>query len=165
MRLRLILLRHAKSDWTTAAQTDHERPLNKRGRKDAPVVAARIVEQGWLPDRVVSSDSTRTRETYERMQDCFQPPPAVAFLATLYHAGPRELSDALADIPDHVSTVMAIGHNPGWQEAVHWLSGEFVSMTTANAVLMSVDADSWPEGMGRAGFWVVEEIIRPKDDA
>ncbi len=165
MQMRLILLRHAKSDWGTDAQTDHERPLNKRGRRDAPAVAKKIVEKGWLPQWVISSDSTRTCETYERMRDCFEPQPTVLFLKSLYHSGPDELSFALADVPADVSPVMAIGHNPGWQEAVHWLTGEFVSMTTANAVLVSVDANTWPAAMGRAGFWTIEDIIRPKDDA
>ncbi len=163
MQLRLVLLRHAKSDWGSGAQSDHERPLNKRGRKDAASVAAKIVKVGWQPQWVVSSDATRTRETYGLMRDIFRPEPSVVFLESLYHAGPQALANALADVPDHVSPVMAIGHNPGWQEAVQWLSGEWVTVTTGNAVLMTVDAESWPDAIGRAGFWSIVQVIRPKE--
>lgn len=163
MQLRLILLRHAKSDWATDAQTDHDRPLNKRGRKDAGAVAARIVEEGWQPNWVISSDSARTRETYGLMRKFFDPEPSVTYLKSLYQAGPDALANVLVDIPDGVSPVMAIGHNPGWQEAVHWLCGESIAMTTGNAVLMTVDADSWPDAIGRTGFWSLVKVLRPKE--
>ena len=78
---RLIVMRHAKSDWGTNAPTDHARPLNKRGQRDAPRVAQRLVELDWLPQYIVSSDSTRTRETYELMN-------------SHYHLTPLELPAA-----------------------------------------------------------------------
>ncbi len=67
MTMRLIIMRHAKSDWNSGAASDHARPLNKRGRRDAPRVANRLGELGWQPDYVISSDSRRTRETLELM--------------------------------------------------------------------------------------------------
>ena len=65
MRRRLIVLRHAKSAWDTDAATDHERPLNKRGRRDALRVAEKIAKLGWQPEQVISSDAERTRETWK----------------------------------------------------------------------------------------------------
>jgi phosphohistidine phosphatase len=163
MQRQLVVLRHAKSDWNTDAPDDHSRPLNNRGKKDAPRVARRIAELGWTPEHVVSSDSRRTRETFERMNDEFSSHPQVVFLASLYHAGPRELSFALAEVPDPVTCAMAIGHNPGWEEVVYWLCGESTRMTTGNAALLTVEAKSWPEAMGKAGFWTLVDVIRPKD--
>ena len=167
MQRQLIVLRHAKSDWGTDAPTDHARPLNQRGRKDAPRVAQRICELGWAPPYVVSSDSQRTKETYRRMRDMFTEAlgeePMVQFLDSLYHAGPEALESALADVPDEVSLVMAIGHNPGWQEVVHALTGQAVSMTTANAALLSIEGDNWPAAFNRAGCWELVDVIRPKE--
>jgi len=68
MSKRLIIMRHAKSSWTSGAATDHQRPLNKRGRRDAPRIGARLQHLGWLPDLVIASDSERTRETWQRMK-------------------------------------------------------------------------------------------------
>ena len=93
---RLIIMRHAKSDWDTDAPTDHARPLNKRGRREAPRVAQRLVELNWIPQYIVSSDSARTRETYELMRSAFAVAPHVEFLPMLYHAGPNDLASALA---------------------------------------------------------------------
>ena len=69
MERRLIVMRHAKSSWKSDAETDHLRPLNKRGRDSAPLVAARLVELGWIPEAVYSSDSLRTRETWDGMMN------------------------------------------------------------------------------------------------
>jgi hypothetical protein len=71
MQRRLMIMRHAKSAWSSDVASDHERPLNKRGRRDAPRVGKRLAKLGWVPEFVVSSDSRRTRETWERMQRRF----------------------------------------------------------------------------------------------
>ena len=60
MQRRLMVMRHAKSSWKSQVPTDHERPLNERGRRDAARVGKRLAELGWVPDFVVSSDSRRT---------------------------------------------------------------------------------------------------------
>ncbi len=70
MTRRLIVMRHAKSSWKHAGLTDHQRPLNKRGRKDAPRVARALIERGWTPRRVLSSDAARTRETWAPSTKC-----------------------------------------------------------------------------------------------
>ena len=75
MRRRIIVMRHAKSSWKSGARDDHARPLNKRGRRDAPRIAARLAELGWVPERVISSDSERTRQTWARMEEAFDLPP------------------------------------------------------------------------------------------
>jgi len=159
----LIIMRHAKSDWETDAPTDHARPLNRRGRRDAPRIAKRIAQLGWQPDIVVSSDSQRTRETYQLMTDHFSPDVDLRFLDSLYHAGPHELADVLQQLPDAAVTVLALGHNPGWSEVVYWLTKNSVSMTTANAALCHVPANSWPAALQLAGSWQLDEVLRPKE--
>ncbi len=111
MSLRLVLTRHAKSDWDNPLQSDHERPLNQRGRRAAPLIGRWLVENGYLPDEAFVSDAARTCETWARLSAEFPQPVSTHFEPALYHASPdtmlRVLQTAQGD------TVMMIGHNPG----------------------------------------------------
>lgn len=160
--LRLILMRHAKSSWTSEAATDHARPLNERGRDDAPRIAQRLVELGWAPDHVVSSDSARTQETWARMADTLPAPAEVEFTRRLYHAGIDAFLSVVRDVPDEVGCLLALGHNPGWEEVVEWLCGDPLRLTTANAVLLRHDATDWPGSLSPDG-WTFVDILRPRE--
>jgi len=161
MQRRLMLMRHAKSAWQSQAPTDHERPLNKRGRRDAPRVGKRLVELGWVPDQVVGSDSRRTQETWEQMQKHF-PEVRVRFTRALYMGGPTELRSEVARLSAGVRTVLVLGHNPGWENAVKALSGRDVRMTTANVVLLEGKGATWGEALQRVP-WSVIGVVRPKE--
>ncbi len=163
MTRRLIVLRHAKSAWNTDAATDHDRPLNKRGRRDAPRIGARLAELGWLPDRVISSDATRTRETFERLSSDWREPVDVSFTRALYGAGYREVQSTLGKLDAGVCTAMVIGHNPGWEELVETLTGADHRMTTSNAALLTIEADGWKQAMKRRGCWQLHQLLRPKE--
>jgi phosphohistidine phosphatase len=158
---RLILMRHAKSCWESEAMTDHERPLNKRGRRDAPRIAATIAHMGWLPSLVLSSDSARTKETWKRMCAAFPTEMREVYLPSLYHAGLNELQQEMMDIEDE--TVLALGHNPGWEGALSWLTGESLSMTTSNAALLSHPAASWRDALSSPTTWKLHRLLRPKE--
>ena len=161
---RLIMLRHAKSAWNTNAPTDHDRPLNKRGRRDAPRIGAKIRELGWSPERVISSDSQRTRETWDRMKDEFEPCD-VTFTRRLYHESTAAVLEVLAEVPDSVATVMLIGHNPGWETAIAYLTGKNHRITTCNAALMTLPIVTWSrasEVTGK-GKWTMHHLLRPKE--
>jgi phosphohistidine phosphatase SixA len=163
MKRRLIVMRHAKSSWDSPAETDHDRPLGDRGRRDAPAVAARLVELGWSPEVVLSSDSTRTRETFERMQAVLSPVGRVDFLPSLYHASIEALCQALLTVSDDVRVALALGHNPGWQHAVYWLSGESIEMKTAAAALLECDAADWQSSVAARGRWRLIDTIYPRE--
>lgn len=165
MKRKLILLRHAKSAWDTGAASDHERPLNKRGRRDAPRVAAKLAELGWLPERVYGSDALRSRQTWERMEDALSPKgssPKVKLTEKLYMADVDAIRKQLAKLDDETKVIMVIGHNPGWEEAAEKLTGKKVRLTTCNAVLLSTKADSWNDALS-ASDWKVEQVVRPKE--
>lgn len=110
--MRLLLARHAKSSWKDPSLADHDRPLNGRGRRAAPLVAAALDERGFAPDAVYSSTSRRTRETWELMEPRFGDCPQVEFISELYHASPRTVLDIVAAAPRTVDTLMVLGHNP-----------------------------------------------------
>lgn len=163
MPKRILVTRHAKSSWKSE-EDDHARPLNKRGRRDAPRVAAHLVGLGWVPERVISSDSQRTRETLELMLEVFEPEPEVEFTRSFYLAGPSEVATELRNLPDSVETVMVLGHNNGWEDVVTWLTGEEVLLTTINAALLSWRGEaSWEEALSDAPGWTLHEVVRPKE--
>ena len=165
MKLKLIVLRHAKSAWDSDAATDHERPLNKRGRRDAPRIAAKLAELGWLPEKVYSSDSVRTRETWDRMKEALSPKgssPKVKFTNKLYQAGLDAVRKQIGKGENKTKTIMLIGHNPGWEEAVRSLTGNTIRITTCNAVLLSTKSASWSQALASED-WKVEDVLRPKE--
>lgn len=109
---RLLLARHAKSSWSDIGLTDHDRPLNGRGRRAAPIVAAALDGRGFIPDIVYSSTSRRTRDTWTLMEPRFGGLPRVEYLPELYHASPRAVLDVVAGAPRAANTLMVLGHNP-----------------------------------------------------
>ena len=162
MNRRLILMRHAKSSWKTGPSNDHDRPLNGRGRRNAPLVAARLFELSWIPELVCSSDARRTRETWEHMQPAFGDTPIdVYFTSELYLAGLPELQALASEWDPALETVLVLGHNPGFESALQKLSGVPDQMTTANAALLAGSGESWAASLG--GVWSLVELIRPRD--
>ena len=107
MTCRLILMRHAKSDWGSPGLPDHERPLNRRGATDAPAIGAWLRARGYLPDDVLCSTAVRTRETLAGLG--IDAP--AQFVPALYHANPETMLDLLHKATGR--TVLMLGHNPG----------------------------------------------------
>jgi phosphohistidine phosphatase SixA len=161
MSKRLIIMRHAKSSWKSSAATDHQRPLNKRGRHDAPRIGARLQELGWIPDLVIASDSERTRETWQRMQAEFPVSIKERFNSDFYHGGLADIASACTRLTGDISTLLVLGHNPGWEDAVANLSGQWVRMTTANAALLESGAEDWATAMD--ADWLLVDVLRPKE--
>jgi phosphohistidine phosphatase SixA len=163
MERRLVLMRHAKSSWKSDAETDHERPLNERGKRDAPRVAKRLVELGWIPEMVLSSDSERTRQTWERAKAAFAAEPPITFTRRLYLAGIGEVRSELTQVPSDVRTLMLLGHNDGWEEVLTFLTGEDHRLPTASAALLEAPGTTWTEAWNEAPKWKIHEIVRPKE--
>ena len=111
---RLILLRHAKSDWPDVP--DRDRPLAKRGRRDAPRIGRWLHEQGYQPDVVVVSDATRTRQTWDLVAPELGGSPAVHFEPRAYAASALTLLYLAQELPARYRTALLIGHNPGLSE-------------------------------------------------
>lgn len=161
---RFIVMRHAKSAHDTNAPTDHARPLNKRGRGDAPKVAKHLTRLGWRPDYIVSSDSRRTKETLDGLLKGFDAKIAHSLQAPLYAGGYQELLGVARVIPDAAETVLALGHNPGWEDVAEVLTGESVVLKTAACALMVLAVDcTWPEALRQCRAWRLENVVYPRD--
>ncbi|MEU9498972.1 histidine phosphatase family protein [Streptomyces sp. NPDC048196] len=114
---RLVVLRHAKSAWPPEVP-DHERPLAKRGRRDAPAAGRRLLADGCVPDLVLCSTARRTRETWDLVAPELGGRPEVVFEPRVYGASAAELLDVLREVPEQWRTVLLIGHQPGVQDVV-----------------------------------------------
>lgn len=158
MTRRLILTRHAKSDWSIPGLRDHQRPLNKRGRASAKAIGNWLRTHGYLPDQILSSSSTRTRETCERMQ---LDAPAT-FRDSLYHAGAKTM---LAELQEATGqTVLMLGHNPGIGDMAERLVNtlpnhtRFLDYPTCATLVADFDIENWEDadfGMARPVAFII----------
>lgn len=115
---RLILLRHAKSSWSHEDLRDFDRPLNKRGRRDAVAMGHYIHEHGLRPDTVLCSGALRTRETAAGIINSFDKRPEIETHDGLYLAAPSTIIKYCQNAPVAANTLMVIAHNPGMQDTV-----------------------------------------------
>lgn len=109
----LLLMRHAKSDWS-AEVADYDRPLKKRGRRNATRMGLRLVEQDTLPDRIVASPARRAQQTAERVCDAIGLPGSfIHYDERIYEASVEDLVQLLQEQNDKYRRILLIGHNPG----------------------------------------------------
>ena len=142
---RIVLLRHAKAEWSQ--DSDHERPLAERGRKDAPVAGRKLADSGIDFDLALCSTAVRTRETWKLAVHELPHRPRTVYEERLYDASLGELIAVFNETPDEVRDLLVIGHNPGMHAAVDGLSGS----ATGDA-LARVARDGFPT----AAYGVVE---------
>lgn len=161
--LRLIVMRHAKSAWDDPDQADHDRPLNDRGRRAAPVIGAWLRAQGYLPDQVLVSSARRTLETLAGLG--LGAVPALA-LPDLYHAHPAMLLAALRQ-HGQGSSVLLLGHNPGLSDFVTRIVASpldhprFADMPTGAVMVADLPGSIWRDtDFGQA---VARAFITPRD--
>lgn len=118
---RLMLLRHAKSDWGTPGLRDHDRPLNARGRDAAPRMGAYMARHALVPDAVIASTAVRVRETLDLLMPAFDKPPKVVHEAKIYEAAPETLLKTIRDTARGAHSLLLVGHNPGIGELAELL--------------------------------------------
>jgi phosphohistidine phosphatase len=137
--IQLALARHAKSDWADASVDDHDRPLNDRGRRDAPEVARRVMRTGVRPEVILTSTALRARTTAEHFADVFGADlvddPAL-YLAT---------GESILEIArgSGLAEVLVVAHDPGMSELVSALAGREVQMPTAAIAVFTWESGDW----------------------
>ena len=166
----IFLLRHAKSSWADDSLSDHDRPLNSRGRGAAPRVGAHMQAAGYLPDLVLCSTATRTRQTLDAILSELEVDPAIEFQEDLYLAGPGEMLDMVRSVPDTVESVLLVSHNPGTGMLADGLSGEGLresvqsmraGFPTAGLAIIELRVDRWKDVENGCGS--LTEFVRPRD--
>ena len=142
----LIIVRHAKSSWKDSGLDDRERPLNRRGERDAPEMGARLARRGERPDLVVSSPAVRALTTariiagkldYARKD--------IVVVSRLYGADVDELLDVIRSADESAATLMLFGHNPGLTELANHLGPRPIpNLPTCGVLHLRFEADTWP---------------------
>jgi len=143
----LFLVRHAKSSWDDPTISDHDRPLNERGYRNAPEMGRRLSDRGVSPDVLISSTALRACTTAEIMAGSINfPKDQIVFDRTLYHASATELQEYIGGLDDSHFSVMLFGHNPGMTSLVSHLYGLALdNLPTCGVVYLKFSAESWAD--------------------
>jgi phosphohistidine phosphatase len=139
----LLVLRHAKSSWRETELADHDRPLNKRGKRDAPRMGELLRAEGLLPDLILTSSAKRALTTAELVAEASGYDGEIQESRDLYAAGPDEFIEALCALPNGFNSVLVVGHNPGLEELLEVLTEEAPAMPTAALAQVDLDIDDW----------------------
>jgi phosphohistidine phosphatase len=141
----LTLVRHAKSSWDDRSLSDRDRPLNERGRHDAPMMGKRIADAGIRPSLIVASPAVRAWKTARAVARALNYP--LEFLQReddLYLASLDDILDVVCAQDAKFNSLMIVGHNPGLTEFANFLvPGLTANLPTAGVVAVSVDAADW----------------------
>ena len=159
----LTLIRHAKSSWDYPELGDFERPLNPRGRRDAPAMAARLLRLPPRPDLLVSSPALRALTTARLFADVLGVKAEdVMVNAKIYEATPQTLIQLVQHLDDNLRHVMLFGHNPGISHCAHLLADcSFDEMPTSAAARIEFEIKSWNDAGAGSGRLV--HYTFPKD--
>jgi len=169
---RLLLLRHAKAEPGEPEQDDHERPLARRGRRDAAQMGAVMAARGLDPEQVLCSSARRTRETLDRILPHLPPGLALTVDRQLYLASPEELLARIAEVEERVRSLLVVGHNPGIAALAERLAGKGDSAALARLhrkfptgalAELEIDSPRWRD-LAPAGA-TLTSFLTPRDCA
>ena len=157
-----LILRHAKSSWKTIGQADHDRPLNKRGERDALRVGRWLQQQNLVPDQIISSTAQRAKSTALAVADAMGYEGDIELTRSFYLAHPEAYIERAAQLPNEVETVMVVGHNSGVEELVLMLTQLYEVMQTGTVVHLTLPIDDWAEFSAETPA-TLQAIWRPRE--
>ena len=158
----LYVMRHAKSSWADAELADFDRPLNDRGYRDAPFMGNVMRENGYAPDVILSSPAVRARETSRLAKGGGDLDGELMFDDRIYEASPQTLRQAVSEVDDKNTSAMIVGHNPGVEGFIRFLTGTLEPMPTAALAVIELNIESWSDIAANSGKLI--KTIRPKDE-
>lgn len=145
----LYIIRHAKSSWDDTDRSDFERPLNDRGKRDAPRMGGRLKEKGINPDLILASPAKRALSTAKRIAKAIgYPKDRIKTDRSLYHAHEETMLSILQEMKDKYNTVFLIGHNPGLTDFVNSLRNDEMDLDnvpTCGIVAFKLPIESWKQ--------------------
>jgi phosphohistidine phosphatase len=142
----LLLIRHAKSSWDDPELTDYERPLNERGKKDAPAMAEKLYERGIKIDAFVTSPARRARKTAEQFAKRYKKEKEDLLLKTeLYMASDEAFNSVVEKLNDDIDCVAIFSHNPGITDFANGLTDDITidNIPTCGIFAVSIEAKKW----------------------
>lgn len=140
----LILNRHAKSDWGSPDLSDFDRPLNKRGKRDTPMMVERFLKKKIKPDLIISSPANRALTTAKQFADALKM--IIKEEIEIYNGSERYFKKELENFDDKINTILAFGHNPDFTSLATYFSGEFfANIPTCGIVCIDFDINTWKD--------------------
>ncbi len=141
----LFLMRHAKSSWKYADLTDHQRPLNKRGKRDALRVGQFLNDEGLVPEVILCSTAHRARQTVDSLlESCFFDG-EIIYHDNLYLADVQVYSEHLQSLGDEINSAMIVGHNPEISQFLAEICQTYEHFTTAAIAQVCFEVSSWKQ--------------------
>ena len=141
---RLILIRHAKSDWADAGLKDFDRPLNSRGHRVAPRMGRFLKEQGIIPEKIFTSTAVRAFNTAEYISEQLGKEEDLVPHEVLYQASPRQLLSEVTSVDNGIGCVAFVGHNPDITYFLEYITGEEIgNLPTCGVAVIDFEFDSW----------------------
>ena len=166
---RLILLRHAKSDWAGPQARDHGRPLAERGREAAPKIGAYMMRHGLVPDLVVCSTAARAQQTFDLVAAEFSEKIPITYDERIYEVGAEDILGVVKQTRDDVHVLLLVGHNPGLRDLAELLiaSGNvdarqrvLEKFPTAGLAVIDFPIDDWRKLHAKAGR--LDRFVTPR---
>jgi phosphohistidine phosphatase len=154
-------MRHAKSSWENPTWSDFERPLNQRGLKAAPFMGSLIYRENLQPALIISSPAKRAKQTAVLVKETAQIGKPIKFEDKIYEASANTLLYLASEFADDFETILLVGHNPGMEDFIRLLTGNYCRMPTAALAKILLNLESWKEIRMNCGF--LETVFRPRD--
>ena len=139
----LLLLRHAKSSWKRPELADHDRPLNKRGKRTAPLMGKLLQDEDLIPDLIICSSAVRTHTTAMLVAEACAYTGEIKQTRELYLADPEEYIEVLCQVDEKHARLLVVGHNPGLEAFIEALTGEAIMMPTAALAYIELSIKDW----------------------
>lgn len=157
----LYIMRHAKSSWDNPNWSDFERPLNKRGLEAAPLMGEIIFRNKYQPELILSSPAKRAKQTAVLVREVAGIEPEINFDERIYEASPQMLLQVIGELSADPASAMLVGHNPGIEGLIRFLTGESEAMPTAGLAVVDLNVDKWNDAAAECGS--LRALLRPKE--
>jgi phosphohistidine phosphatase len=157
----LFVLRHAKSSWSDPDLSDFDRPLNERGLRAAPMIGDLMKQCSFEPSILVSSPALRARLTAGLVKEAAELEAEVRYDDRIYEASPQGLLQVVSEQDDEDMSMMMVGHNPGIEGFIRFLTSRLEPMPTAALAVIDLNIDRWADIAGGSGE--LRDIYRPRE--
>lgn len=158
----LLLMRHAKSSWKDTELADRDRPLTKRGKRDAQKMGEMLKEMELIPQRILCSSAARAKLTGENVLDGLRLAIPMDLLDEFYMAEMPIYIEKLSSLPDSLDKVMVIGHNPGLEALMLTMAHQVEALPTCAVSYLILPIEHWEE-LNDAVSGDLIQIWRPKE--
>lgn len=158
----LLLMRHAKSSWKDHSLTDLNRPLKKRGHKDAARMGTLLKDRELVPQKILCSPAERARQTVTGLVEKSGFQGEVEYVTVLYMPEPGDVIAFLQGLPKETERVIVVSHNPGLESLAQILSGQVESLPTASIAYLSVPIKDWAD-LNMDTKCDLVDLYRPRD--